>query len=229
MFGRASRRLLVSSALALAACSPQDAPQQDEALPEDTQQDDAAVLNEDTGSNPPQPIIAIETQPDVRQVIPGRAVHVPQAGEELERLAAPVVVAPPPRPVNLGIVVVQEANRLSTRRGMVTLAGTQSISDDALCILDDGRAPACRVLARTAVRRFVARRSISCTLTLREDAGQDHSAPCFLGQTDLGLWVVAQGWAYATSEASSDQRAAETTARTEQRGLWALSGARAAN
>ena len=221
-FGRASRLILLGSVLlAIAACSPEDG-----APPETASQGDADVMTEDTGSNPPQPIVAIETQPEVRQVLPGRAIHVPQAGAELERLAAPVVVPPPPRPVNLGIVLVEEANRFSTRRGVVVLKGTEAISRDAQCQLEDGRAPACHVLARTAVRRFVARRSVSCTLTLREDSRQDHNAPCFLGNTDLGLWVVAQGWAYATAEASADQRAAETTARAEQRGLWALTTSR---
>ena len=210
--------------LAYTACSPQD-----DTPPENTSQGEADVTTEDTGSNPPQPIVAVETLPEVRQVIPGRAIHVPQAGEELERLAAPVVVPPPPRPVNLGIVLVEEANRLSTRRGMVTLTGTEAVSRGAQCTLDDGRVPACHVLARTAVRRFVARRSISCTLTLREDSRQDHNAPCFLGDTDLGLWVVAQGWAYAAADASADQRAAETTARAERRGLWALVDGRPSN
>lgn len=162
-----------------------------------------------------------ETLADVRQVIPGRAVHVPSAGQDVVRLPAPVVAPPPPRPVNLGIVVVEEANRLRTRRGMVRLVGTQGVASDAICQLDDGRTPACEVLARTAMRRFVGQRSVSCTLGLREDAGEDHTAPCTAGDSDLSLWVVAQGWAFADGTAGADLRAAETTARSEQRGLWA--------
>lgn len=165
-----------------------------------------------------------EVLADVRQVIPGRAVHVPSAGQDVVRLPAPPVVAPPPRPVNLGIVVVEAANRLSTRRGMVTLKGTQGIDEDATCQLEDGRTPPCHVLARTAVRRFVGQRQVSCTLTLREDTGLDHVARCTMAQTDLALWVVAQGWAFADGEADAETLAAQNVARQEQRGLWAVLG-----
>lgn len=166
---------------------------------------------------------------DVRQVIPGRAVHVPSAGEDVVRLPAPPVIAPPPRPVNLGIVVVEAANRLSTRRGMVTLQGTQGIEEDTICQLADGREPPCHVLARTAVRRFVGQRQVSCTLTLRQDAGEDHVAPCTLADTDLALWVVGQGWAFADGAADATMLAAQTLARQEQRGLWAVLGASASD
>ncbi|GAB5509099.1 MAG: hypothetical protein Rhims3KO_05000 [Hyphomicrobiales bacterium] len=176
---------------------------------------------------PPQALptpVQTETLTDVRQVIPGRAVHVPSAGQDVVRLPAPPVVAPPPRPVNLGIVVVEAANRLSTRRGMVTLAGTQGIDEQATCQLDDGRTPPCHVLARTAVRRFVGQRQISCTLSLRDDAGEDHVAPCLMADADLALWVVAQGWAFADGAADATMLAAQSIARQEQRGLWGTVG-----
>lgn len=198
------RWLLIAGVMLVTACSPQDTPPEEE----------------EADSTPPEPIVITETLPEVRQVIPGSAVHAPGPGATLERLPAPVVAPPPPRPVNLGIVVVEEANRLRTRRGMVTLAGTQGVASDAICQLDDGRTPACEVLARTAMRRFVGRRSVSCTLGLREDAGEDHTALCTAGDSDLSLWVVAQGWAFADGTASTELRAAETTARSEQRGLW---------
>lgn len=198
------RWLLIASVMLVTACSPQDTPPEEE----------------EVRSTPPEPIVITETLPEVRQVIPGSAVHAPAPGATLERLPAPVVAPPPPRPVNLGIVVVEEANRLRTRRGMVTLAGTQGVASGAICRLDDGRTPACEVLARTAMRRFVGRRSVSCTLGLREDAGEDHTASCTAGDSDLSLWVVAQGWAFADETASPELRAAETTARAEQRGLW---------
>lgn len=197
--------------LVVAACSPQ----------ENASDGDETRQGEEVGNTPPAPVANTETLPEVRQVIPGSAVHAPEPGATLERLPAPIVAPPPPRPVNLGIVVVEEANRLRTRRGMVTLAGTQSVASDAICQLDDGRTPACEVLARTAMRRFVGRRSVSCTLGLREDAGEDHTAVCTAGDSDLSLWVVAQGWAFADGTASAELRAAETTARSEQRGLWA--------
>lgn len=172
-----------------------------------------------------EPVPETEVLADVRQVIPGRAVHVPSAGQDVVRLPAPPVIAPPPRPVNLGIVVVEAANRLSTRRGMVTLAGTHGIDEEATCQLEDGRTPPCHILARTAVRRFVGQRQVSCTLTLREDAGEDHVAPCMMAETDLALWVVAQGWAFADGSAVPTMLAAQSLARQEQRGLWAVLGA----
>ncbi|MEM1284330.1 MAG: hypothetical protein AAGH43_02995 [Pseudomonadota bacterium] len=169
---------------------------------------------------PEPPALIPETLPEVRQVIPGRAVHVPGAGATVERLPAPPAPVEPPRAINLGIVQVESATRLSTRRGMVQLQGVEPVAQDAICSLADGRTPACHVLARTAVRRFVGRRSVACVLGLREDAALDHVANCSLGDIDLSLWVVAQGWAFAGPGANDLMRAAETTAREERRGLW---------
>lgn len=202
--------LLLTALLALVACSPSD----------------EAPDGEETGTAAPAPLVTTETLPAVRQVIPGAAVHAPGPGETLERLPTPVVAPPPPRPVNLGIVVVEEATRLRTRRGMVTLAGTQGVAPEALCRLEDGRTPTCEVLARTAVRRYVGRRSVSCTLTLREDTRDDHRTSCLVAGSDLALWVVEQGWAFADASAPSDLRDAEALARREQRGLWASLGER---
>lgn len=207
----------------LAACSPEDGAQPAEAdVTEDAR---PAPLPE----TPETETRETETLADVRQVIPGRALHVPSAGQDVVRLPAPPVVASPPRPVNLGIIVVEAANRLSTRRGMISLAGTQAIDEDAVCRLDDGRTPPCSILARTAVRRFVGQRLVSCVLTVREDAGEDHIAPCTMGDTDLALWVVAQGWAFADGTADAQMLAAQSLARQEQRGLWAILGDSLAN
>lgn len=163
-----------------------------------------------------------EVLPQTRQVIPGREANIPQAGDEVARLPTPPIPVQPPRPVNLGIVVVEAANRLDTRRGKVTLSGTRAVDEDAICRLDDGRTPLCSVLARTAVRRLVGQRRVDCVLGVREDAGEDHVSPCSLGETDLALLVVSQGWAFANADASSDLRAAQTVARDERRGLWAV-------
>ncbi len=214
--GRAQRHWLaalpIMMCLVLAACSPESQEaqgSQDEVNPGELLADEA-----DTSET------VAEVLPQTRQVIPGREVNVPQAGEIVERLPTPPVAPPPPRAVNLGIVVVEQANRLSTRRGRVVLEGTQGVDEDAVCALRDGRTPLCAVLARTAMRRLIAQRSISCTLTLRDNAGDDHTAPCTLGETDLSLWVVAQGWAFASQSASSTLQAAQATARAQQRGLW---------
>lgn len=178
----------------------------------------------------PQPLPSeTETLAPVRQVIPGRAVHAPPVGEDVVRLPAPPVSVPPPRAVNLGIVVVETANRLSTRRGMVVLAGTRGVDEAASCQLEDGRTPPCHVLARTAVRRFVGQRQVSCTLAIRDDTSEDHVAPCTLAGTDLAAWVVEQGWAFADGSANADLQQAQSLAQQEQRGLWAHLSADAIN
>jgi hypothetical protein len=199
--------------LVLAACSQESQEGQEEVNPAELLADETDILE-----------TVAEVLPQARQVIPGREVNVPQAGEIVERLPTPPAAPPAPRTVNLGIVVVDQANQLSTRRGRIVLEGTQGVDGDAICALRDGRTPLCAVLARTAMRRLVGQRSISCTLTLRDNAGEDHNAPCTLGETDLSLWVVAQGWAFASDGASSNLRAAQATARAQQRGLWPLMG-----
>ena len=163
-----------------------------------------------------------EVLPETRQVIPGREANVPRPGDEVVRLPAPPVPVQPPRPVNLGIVVVESANRLETRRGAVTLAGTRAVDADQTCRLADGRAPLCAVLARTAVRRFVGRKRVDCVLAPRQDAGEAHVAPCTAGGEDMALWVVGQGWAYAAEGAPDALREAERAAREAGLGLWAI-------
>ncbi|MEM6712530.1 MAG: hypothetical protein AAF590_09650 [Pseudomonadota bacterium] len=188
------------------------------------------------GATPPQPLTDAETvgqagpagqdgaveevRQAVRQVIPGAAIHAPPPGAVVERLPAPPVPETPPRPVNLGIVVVEAANRLSTRRGMVTLLGTEMPQLDRVCPLADGRTPSCHVLARTAMRRFIGRRTVSCTLGLREDTSEDHVASCQIGDTNLSNWVVGRGWAFADDGASEDVTRLERAARAARRGLW---------
>ncbi|MEM6381548.1 MAG: hypothetical protein AAF739_02650 [Pseudomonadota bacterium] len=176
----------------------------------------------ETGTQGDAPVdVQTEIIPEVRQVIPD-AEPVVQPGDRVERLPAPPLPVEPPRPVNLGIVVVESANRLDTRRGMVTLSGTQAVDPDLTCQLSDGRQPLCSVLARTAVRRFVGQRRVDCILGIRSDTADDHVTTCQIGDSDLAGWVIAQGWAYAAEGAPEELQEAERSARELGLGLWAL-------
>ncbi|MEM1289150.1 MAG: hypothetical protein AAGH60_12425 [Pseudomonadota bacterium] len=209
----APRCVAILASLALAACF--EAPQTS-----DMSESAAAV---ETGINaqedaPP----TLELAPDARQIIPGREANAPTPGEPLERVAAVAAPVVPLQPVSLGIVVVDDANRIETRRGAVILSGTQAIDRQAVCPQADGRTPLCWVLARTAVRRLIGQRAVECTLAEREDASQDHNAPCTLGPDNLAELVIGSGWAFAAEGAAASLREAEQSAREAGLGLWGM-------
>jgi len=45
-------------------------------------------------------------------------------------------------------------------------------------------------------------------------------APCRVGATDLGLWLLSQGWGEPDQYATDDYRQAAQAARCAGRGLW---------
>ncbi len=48
----------------------------------------------------------------------------------------------------------------------------------------------------------------------------DIVAPCRVGKTDLGLWLLQQGWSAAGDLATVDYREAEHAARCGVIGIW---------
>ena len=71
-------------------------------------------------------------------------------------------------------------------------------------------------MAQASVQRFVRRRSVECRLPAAARPS-DGVAQCSVGGSDIGEWLVAQGWARADGP---DYAGAEKTARQEKRGLW---------
>ena len=66
---------------------------------------------------------------------------------------------------------------------------------------------------------FLHGRAVECLFTYAEGA-TGIAAPCRVGKTDLGEWLLANGWAIPTDAASDAYRRASARARCTRLGIW---------
>ena len=147
--------------------------------------------------------------------------------EELERVEprAPLgdlALAGPPKPRKSKMPDGQDGSKLfqpvASAAGVieakdysVTVSGIDIVKDDETCS-DEGKSWACGVRARTAFRAFLRGRTIVCSVP--SQGGHDAaSTKCWVGNKDVGEWLVENGWARAAQggpyvEAGDKARAA---------------------
>jgi endonuclease YncB( thermonuclease family) len=77
----------------------------------------------------------------------------------------------------------------------------------------------CGDVALDALRHFLLGRPVECWF-VGADPSDPQSVPCRVGKTDLGAWLLAQGWARAAHDASRRYRRVADDARCAGRGLW---------
>ena len=125
----------------------------------------------------------------------------------------------PPPPFN-GVARVVDDTVLDVLGRPVRLFGVRPPDPRDRCALPNGSARPCREVAREAlVQRLAGRSEVHC----RVPPGQRGTAGaiCLDGRgTDLGGFLVAEGFALADSAASYDYVGAESVARSFHRGLW---------
>ena len=78
----------------------------------------------------------------------------------------------------------------------------------------------CGTEAARALDAFIDGTTVSCEPRDRDRYGRI-VAVCRVRKTDLGEWMVRQGWALAYRRYGSDYIAAEETARADKAGVWA--------
>lgn len=90
---------------------------------------------------------------------------------------------------------------------------------DATCRLEDGTEWPCGRTALYSLRRFLHGRAVECFMA---PPGNETEvvAPCRVGKTDIGQWLVANGWARAGGFPSQAALASEREARCAGRGIW---------
>jgi endonuclease YncB( thermonuclease family) len=101
----------------------------------------------------------------------------------------------------------------------VTVAGVVAPPRTETCPMADGEAWPCGKIALSSLRRFLLGRPVECWFG-PSDTGRKLSVACRVGKTDIGLWLLAQGWAKPATDASDAYRQAADAARCAQRGLW---------
>jgi len=109
----------------------------------------------------------------------------------------------------------------------IRIAGVFALARSATCRNAAEEDWPCGDVALEAFRHFLLGRPVECSF-LGADASDPLIAPCRVGRTDLGSWLLRQGWAKAGSQASPRYRQAAGDARCADRGLWHGTDERAA-
>ncbi|RWE38228.1 MAG: thermonuclease family protein [Mesorhizobium sp.] len=188
-----------------------------------------AAPEEPATSAIPQPAAPEPPKPVAHsRAIDPEIVAPPELSEEqLERVEprAPLsdlALAGPPKPrkskmpdgrdgTKLFQPVASAAGVIEAKGYSVTVSGIEVVKDDETCS-DEGKSWACGARARTAFRAFLRGRTLACAVP--SQGGRDAvSAQCWVGNKDVGEWLVENGWARATKggpyvEASDRARAA---------------------
>jgi endonuclease YncB( thermonuclease family) len=155
-----------------------------------------------TPSEAPQPDAPIALAPPV----PASAAP-PSDGAGAQLLARPVVL---------------DTATILIRRGKVRLEGIEAASLSRKCGEDGPRGWLCGVEARTRFRSWLRARSISCNVPkgFGNDT-QEVEARCDLGGTDIGKWLVENGFAEASP--GGPYAEAQAKAKAAKLGIWAES------
>jgi endonuclease YncB( thermonuclease family) len=163
---------------------------------------------EDAPPPPPRPI-ALQTSG-------GKAIEQPR---QAVPAAAPATVRAPAPALN-GPATAASATSLAIDGRTVRLFGVRPAEPGDRCGTPDGSNELCANAARTALARLLAGKgAVSCHMP----AGQrgDPAFVCRDGTgTDLGGFLVAEGFARADTKESYDYFGAEGVARSFHRGLW---------
>ena len=156
---------------------------------------------------------------DIRDVTPEGVVDLPRAqGETIERLPAVLPPPPPPKPpepVSWPNPRIDTPGELVSGETTIRLAGIKPLRVDESCETAGGSWP-CGRFARTALRRLVRGRTISCDPV--KTSSSHIVTRCRSGGHDLSQWLVEQGWARASGEGLFAKES--ETARKAERGIW---------
>ncbi len=120
-------------------------------------------------------------------------------------------------------LVVVDAGRLQSEEDRLTirLHGILAPERGWNCKLPSGQAWPCGERAAAALRSFVGSRAVDCEVRSRTAAVI--LGVCYIGRTDLSIWLLRRGWAELSEETSKVHAEALHVAKKEQLGLWAES------
>lgn len=176
----------------------------------------------------------------IRNVTPSGILPPPAISGPLKRVAGTETRPPPPDvPKELAFrrPLIVDAGTLRHKRLTLRLAEIDAPGLEETCPSRLGGDWPCGMRARTALRGFVRRQTLTCQTEAGEepqadantagDAGSDSdtvTARCRRGDSDLSLWLVRHGWARAGAGAAVEIAEAAAAAREAKKGIWQLDG-----
>ena len=78
----------------------------------------------------------------------------------------------------------------------------------------------CGTAARTALGRLVAAKTVTCSITTRDNSKRVMTGRCKVGDRDLGERLVSRGHVFASGGFYASYGSAERDARRAKRGIW---------
>jgi len=117
-----------------------------------------------------------------------------------------------------GVALVHDADTLTIAGRRVRLDGVDAPESRQMCERS-GFAWPCGMDATAALQEFLRGRTVSCTDNGRDQYGRV-LAHCWVGEQDIGAWLVREGWAVAYTRYSWRYMPQEVAARWDGRGLW---------
>ncbi len=113
---------------------------------------------------------------------------------------------------------VIDGDTLEVAGQRIRLHGIDAPESRQLCRLDK-KPWRCGGEATNALRAVIAGRIVSCK-ELDRDRYRRIVAKCMVGRTDIGGWMVTEGWALAYRRYSIDYVPHEAKARMARKGIW---------
>ena len=163
-------------------------------------------------------------QPASRDVTPANMTPAPKGAGPLVREPTDPAQPTPARWRRFVLPATLDAGTFAVKGETIAVAGVARLKHDASCKAADGTVWPCGRTALIAFRLFLAGRPIECFFPAVAGA-TTIIAPCRIGQTDLGLWLLSEGWGKPDGYATDDYRKAAAAAEKDRRGLWRTASA----
>lgn len=157
--------------------------------------------------------------PPTRDVTPPDMTPGPKVTGPLERIAPPPAPPPKARWWRFFLPETTDAATFRSDNKTIRVAGVEPPPIDATCPLAGGESWPCGRTALYSLRRFLHGRAVECYFPEESDLA-DVTAPCRVGTSDIGLWLLSAGWARPNDLATDEYRKAATGAICAERGIW---------
>jgi endonuclease YncB( thermonuclease family) len=164
---------------------------------------------------PPAEIVA----PAARDVTPSGVTPGPTGEGPLIRELVPPPPPDPPRWRRFFLPKTTDAATFKVEKKTIGIAGVSAPTPNAMCRRASGEDWPCGRTALHSLRMLLRGRAVECFFP-HADTAVEIVAPCRVGTTDLGLWLLSHGWGEPDQHATEEYRRVAREAQCAQRGQW---------